>query len=76
MFPQVWKENFIIEFEKVFTFPGTDKDDDAQLKLGHAYLSMDNRDKSIEEYQRLLDYFPGSEFLEIAQESIKQLTSE
>lgn len=66
----------VIEFEKVFTFPGTDKDDDAQLKLGHAYLSMDNRDKSIEEYQRLLDYFPGSEFLEVAQESIKQLTSE
>jgi len=66
----------VIEFEKVFTFPGTDKDDDAQLKLGHAYLSMDNRNKSLEEYQRLVDYFPGSEFLEIAQESIKQLTSE
>ena len=24
----------IIEFEKVFTYAGTDKDDDAQLKIG------------------------------------------
>ncbi len=63
----------IIEFEKVFTFPGTDKDDDAQLKLGHCHRSMGNVDKAREEYQRLIDYFPGSEFYEKAQESLKQL---
>ena len=63
----------VIEFEKVFTFPGTDKDDDAQLKLGHCHRSMGNIDKAREEYQRLIDYFPGSEFFEKARVSLKQL---
>jgi tol-pal system protein YbgF len=66
----------IIEFEKVFTFPGTDKDDDAQLKLGHSYLSMGNIEKAKEEYQRLIDYFPGSEFYEKAKEALNQLNNE
>ena len=63
----------ISEFTKVFSFPATDKDDDAQLKLGHCYRSMGNNKKAKEEYQRLIDYFPGSEFYEKAQQSIKQL---
>ena len=63
----------INEFTKVFSFPATDKDDDAQLKLGHCYRSMGNNKKAKEEYQRLIDYFPGSEFYEKAQQSIKQL---
>ena len=65
----------IMEFEKVFSFSGTDKDDDAQLKLGHCHRSMGNINKSKEEYKRLIDYFPGSEFYEKAQESLKQLSS-
>ncbi len=64
------------EFEKVFTFPGTDKDDDAQLKLGLAHQSMGNLDKAKEEYQRLVDYFPGSEYYEKAKETLKQLNIE
>ena len=64
----------VIEFEKVFSFSGTDKDDDAQLKLGHCHRSMGNIQKSKEEYQRLIDYFPGSEFYEKARESLKQLS--
>ena len=63
----------VSEFTKVFSFPATDKDDDAQLKLGHCYRSMGNTKKAIEEYQRLVDYFPGSEFYSKALESIKQL---
>ena len=64
----------IIEFEKVFTFAGTDKDDDAQLKLGLAYQSMGNLEKAREEFQRLVDYFPGSEFYFRSKETLKQLT--
>ena len=63
----------VSEFTKVFSFPATDKDDDAQLKLGHCYRSMGNSKKAIEEYQRLVDYFPGSEFYNKALESINQL---
>lgn len=64
----------VAELEKVFTFPGTDKNDDAQLKLGHAYLNMGNIDKAREEYQRLLDYFPGSEFYPKAKDALRQLS--
>lgn len=66
----------IVEFEKVFTFSGTDKDDDAQLKLGLAYQSMGNLEKAKEEFQRLVDYFPGSEFYDRAEKTLKQLTIE
>ena len=66
----------IIEFEKVFTFAGTDKDDDAQLKLGLAYQSMGNLEKAREEFQRLVDYFPGSEFYDRSKKALKQLTIE
>ena len=65
----------IIEFEKVFTFPGTDKDDDAQLKLGHCHRSMGNVKKAQEEYQRLIDYFPGSEFYDKARQSLVQINN-
>ena len=64
----------IIEFEKVFSFPGTDKDDDAQLKLGLAYQSMGNIEKAREEYTRLLDYFPSSEYYQKAKEALKKLS--
>ena len=70
------KKNFkraIGEFEKVFNFAGTDKDDDAQLKLGLAYQSMGNIEKSREEFQRLIDYFPGSEYYPKAKEALKKL---
>ncbi len=66
----------IIEFEKVFTFPGTDKDDDAQLKLGLCYQSMGDLEKARDEYQRLLDYFPGSEYFEKARETLRKLNVE
>ena len=65
-----------LEFEKVFTFPGTDKDDDSQLKLALAYQSLGNFVKAREEYQRMIDYFPSSEYFSRAKESLKQLSVE
>ena len=66
----------ITEFNKVSRFPSSDKDADAQLKLGHAFLNMGNTDKAKEAYQYLVDYYPDSEYLHIARETIKQLTAE
>lgn len=65
-----------LEFEKVFTFPGTDKDDDSQLKLALAYQSLGNLVKAREEYQRMVDYFPSSEYYSRAKTSLKQLSVE
>jgi TolA-binding protein len=64
----------IVEFGKVFTYAGTDKDDDAQLKIGLAYQSIGNVQKASEEFQRLVDYFPGSEYYPKAKEALKQLS--
>lgn len=66
----------VAEFEKVFTFPGTDKDDDAQLKIGLAYQSMGNLEKARSEFRRFIDYFPGSEYFEKAKEALRQLNIE
>ena len=66
----------ILEFEKVFTFPGTDKDDDSQLKLALSYQSLGNLLKARDEYQRMVDYFPSSEYFSRARESLKQLSLE
>ena len=64
----------IAEFEKVFTYAGTDKDDDAQLKIGLSYQSIGSIDKAKEEFQRFIDYFPGSEYYPKAKEALKQLS--
>jgi len=37
---------------------------------------MGNLEKAKEEFQRLVDYFPGSEFYDRADKTIKQLTIE
>tara|TARA_Y100001970_G_C14246785_1_gene868897 strand:- start:40 stop:864 length:825 start_codon:yes stop_codon:yes gene_type:complete len=61
------------EFTKVFNYAGTDKDDDAQLKLGLSYQSMGSIEKAKEEFQRLIDYFPGSEYYPKAKDSLRKL---
>ena len=66
----------VLEFVKVFTFPGTDKDDDSQLKLALAYQSLGNLVKAKDEYQRMVDYFPNSEYYSRAKESLRQLSVE
>ncbi len=63
----------IIDFEKVFTFPRTNKADDAQFKLGLCYLRKGDRQKAREEFQRLLDVYPNSEFAARARQHLASL---
>ena len=62
------------EFVKVFNYAGTDKDDDAQLKLGLSYQSMGSIEKAKDEFQRLIDYFPGSEYYPKAKDALRKLS--
>ena len=64
----------IAEFEKVFSFAGTNKDADAQLKIALAHQSMGNIDKARDEFQRIIDYFPGSDHYPKAKEWLKKLS--
>ena len=60
----------IKEFEKVFSFAGTKKDDDAQYKMGLCYLNIGNKQRAKDEFQRLLDYYPNSEYYQKAKNYI------
>ena len=53
---------------------GGDKDDDAQLKLGLSYQSMGSIARAKEEFQRLIDYFPGSEYYPKAKDALRKLS--
>ncbi|HKJ69703.1 MAG TPA: tol-pal system protein YbgF [bacterium] len=63
----------IVEFEKVFTFKNSNKDADAQLKLGLCYLNLGQREKAREEFQRLVDFYPNSEYRSVATKYLQQL---
>ena len=63
----------IIDFEKVFTFPNSNKNDAAQFKLGLCYMKLGDSQKAKEEFQRLLDVYPKSAYGRRAQEHIASL---
>ncbi len=62
----------IKEFEKVFTFAGTNKADDAQFKLGLCYINIGELDKAKIEFENLLELYPNSEYFSRSQELFKQ----
>jgi TolA-binding protein len=66
----------ISEFENVFSFPGTDKDDDAQLKIGMSYLAMNNIVDAKIQFQKLLDVYPDSEYAISARDHLEQISLE
>ena len=63
----------IVAFEKVFTFEKEHKDDDAQLKLGICYYRMNDRERAKQEFQKLLDAYPESEYVSRARAFIRQI---
>ena len=62
----------INEFEKVFTFPGTNKSDDAQFKLGLCYVNIGQIEKAKEEFQSLLEFYPNSEYYKRSLEYVQK----
>lgn len=66
-------EQSIIAFEKVFLYTKSNKDDDAQLKLGICYIRLNQRDKARKEFQRLITNYPNSEFLSVARNYLNKL---
>ena len=63
----------ITEFEKVFSFPGTNKADDAQYKLGLCFLNINNKPRALDEFTKVTDYYSNSEYYKKAKQYIKQL---
>ncbi|MDZ7372511.1 MAG: tetratricopeptide repeat protein [candidate division KSB1 bacterium] len=63
----------LVAFEKVFSFPGTNKAADAQLKIGLCYLKLGDRARARQEFQRLIDNYPDSEYVSKARSYLSQL---
>ena len=63
----------IMDFEKVFTFPKSNKNDYAQFKLGLCYLKKGDAQKAREEFQRLIDLYPKSELVSRTQQHLQNL---
>ncbi|MDB5049753.1 MAG: ybgF [Fibrobacteres bacterium] len=63
----------IVGFRKVFTFPETEKADDAQLKLGYCYLRLGDKKVAAEEFKKVVSLYPDSEYTERAKEELAKL---
>lgn len=63
----------IIAFEKVFTFPKSNKNDASQLKLGLCYMRLENASKARTEFQKLVDNYPSSEYISLARRFIQRI---
>ena len=64
----------LASFRKVFTYAGTEKADDAQLKIGYCHLRLNDRKKAEEEFRKLVSLYPSSEYVDRAQGEIDKLT--
>ena len=63
----------IVAFEKVFAFTNSNKDDDAQLKLGLCYLKLNDRANARSEFEKLVNSYPTSEYVSIAKRYLASL---
>ena len=60
------------EFEKVISYSGTNKSDDAQFKMGLCYLNIGQIEKAKKEFTNLLEFYPNSEYYKRAQDYLSQ----
>ncbi len=62
----------IAAFQSVFTFSDSNKDDDAQLKLGLCYIRLNDEEQAKREFEKLVNNYPTSEYVNIAKRYIAQ----
>jgi len=62
----------VMAFEKVFTFPQSNKNDWAQFKIGQSYFKMGNRERARQEFQQLIDNYSDSELVPRARNYLAQ----
>ncbi len=64
----------IIEFEKVFLFDQSNKNDYAQYKLGLCYYLLGNKQRARAEFQKLIDRYPRSELVAKARRYLQKIS--
>ncbi len=63
----------LVEFTKIFAFSRTEKADDAQLKIARCHLRLQEQDKAILAFRKLLNEYPNSEYVLRARKELKHL---
>ncbi|MBN2417663.1 tetratricopeptide repeat protein [bacterium] len=62
-----------VAFEKVFTFYNSNKEADAQLKLGICYMRMKNLERARLELQKFIDNYPSHPKVSLARQYLNQI---
>ena len=62
--------NAIVHFQKVFAFEISEKKDESQIMIARSYGAMGNRVQAKIEYQKLIDTYPASPYLQRAKEQM------
>jgi len=63
----------IVEFEKVFTFVNSNKEDAAQLKIGLCYVKLNQKDNAKAALERMTMKYPKSEYINTARSLLSTL---
>ena len=63
----------ILSFEKVFTFSNSNKNADAQYKLGLCYMLKGDKTKARDEFNRLIEEYPKSNYVGAAKRKLARL---
>ena len=63
----------LAEFTKVHAYPYTEKADDAQLMIARSYLALGESDQAMAAFRKLLQNYPGSEYVDEAREELRKL---
>ena len=65
--------NALEHFQHVFTYKVSEKKDDAQIMIANCYWRMGNKAKAKEEYQKFIDKYPASPYVNRAKERLGKL---
>ena len=63
----------LAEFTKVLSYPYTEKADDAQLMIARSHAALGESDQAAAAFRKLLQNYPGSEYLGEAREELSKL---
>ena len=60
-------------FEHVMSYKRSTKKDDAQLMIANCYNRMRDKERAKQEYQKLIDQFPASEYVQRAKDELAKI---
>ena len=63
----------LTHFEHVQTYKRSTKKDDAQLMIANCYNRMRDKERAKQEYQKLIDQYPASEYVQRAKDELAKI---